>query len=466
MLDFLIMYEVKVRELESIIVLGNELKKRGYSVDYISFEEVDHNKYIKNRKLIKKYFNNVRVCLTPSLYHDKELFDIVYYVCGQCEYVINLRWEQYFSNSAMNNPDIYLFPHGDAQKANYLCWGQYSYDSLIAAGVDKSNLFLTGALQLDFVRKEFSGYYMSRGEIYEKYQIPEKSKTVLYMSSFTRATMTERQIIKEKNDFKEENYKVDESVFDFGRQSYEITLSWIEEFLKKNKDVVFIYRPHPAENITDKIKTLVDKYDNFKIITDYSVKQWISVCDTIVTWVSTSIVEAYFANKPCFIVRPLPYRWEDDMSVYKDATFLTTKEEFLNILNMQCKMSVSEEVMRYAYSVDDKLPSFIRLSDELEHIISEKKTFPWDKNKVEEFEKKRPKLITRAAIYEVYIILIKLLVCIKGNRKISFGNYFDARIENYNISCQKLEYNRLNEDSFGSIEEKVNNFLAKLREKS
>ena len=41
MIDFLILYEVPVREFESIAMLGMELKRRGYSVEYLGFSKVD-----------------------------------------------------------------------------------------------------------------------------------------------------------------------------------------------------------------------------------------------------------------------------------------------------------------------------------------------------------------------------------------------------------------------------------------
>ena len=95
--DFLIMYEVTTREMESIILLGNELKSRGYTVDYFSFEHCNLKKYLQNKKIIKKYHNNVEVVLMPSLYHDKEVYYLVNYVCGNCKNIVNLRWEQTFN---------------------------------------------------------------------------------------------------------------------------------------------------------------------------------------------------------------------------------------------------------------------------------------------------------------------------------------------------------------------------------
>ena len=101
MIDFLIVYEVPVREFESISLVGGELKKRGYSVEYLGFEEVQICDYAFNKRIINKFFDKVNTVLMPSLYHNKELMNIVYYVCGKCVHVVNIRWEQYFSNHNM-----------------------------------------------------------------------------------------------------------------------------------------------------------------------------------------------------------------------------------------------------------------------------------------------------------------------------------------------------------------------------
>ena len=56
MLDFLIMYESKNRELEGDVLLGEELKRRGYTVDYI------HSHYFRGKK------RQAKVMIVPYAY--------------------------------------------------------------------------------------------------------------------------------------------------------------------------------------------------------------------------------------------------------------------------------------------------------------------------------------------------------------------------------------------------------------
>ena len=47
-IDFLIFWETKVREIESIILMGEYLKSKGYTVEYFSFYDI--HKYFKSKK--------------------------------------------------------------------------------------------------------------------------------------------------------------------------------------------------------------------------------------------------------------------------------------------------------------------------------------------------------------------------------------------------------------------------------
>lgn len=448
MIDFLIFYEVGVREFESIALLGHELIKRGYSVDYFGFEDADHNKYIKNRKRISKYYNNVDTAIMPSLYHDKEIYNTVYYVCGHCKHIVNLRWEQYFGNGPMQDMNSALFPQEDAKKAYHLCWGAKSYESLLIRGNEKNFLPITGAIQLDFLRPEFSDFYMGRKELFKKYNLDVGKKTVLYISSFATATRTERLKEAVKKDFAGK-YDFKDDTFSFHKESYEITIEWIETFLKKYPNVQFIYRPHPAENETEKIYRL-EQYENFRNVSDYSVKQWIVCCDIVTTWVSTSIVEAYFAGKYCYIIRPLPYPQDIDICVYNGAKYINTLDDFLKISKANEEPSIEERKIREYYSVQDNRASYIRTADFLEIIIKQGVAFEWDSDKAHVFDKKRRMLFMRNIIFNIYSIGLTFFMKIYRKTGIKFPRIVQVRIDNLQTAIEKKKNRR------SSLKEELN----------
>jgi len=160
-IDFLIIYEHKNREFESIALLKHELVRRGYTVEFFGFNEY-HN--IKKRR---KLFNNVKIAVMPSLYHDEEILSFVYGVAGKVKNIVNLRWEQVFPRNTEKNLEHYVYPKENAKNAYHCCWGQRPLEMLLEVGVKRDNLFVTGPIQMDFVRKSFEGYYLGKSELFK-----------------------------------------------------------------------------------------------------------------------------------------------------------------------------------------------------------------------------------------------------------------------------------------------------------
>lgn len=443
MIDFLILYEVEVRELESIFMLGLELQKRGYTVDYLSFNNVSLSRYVSNRKVLKKFFNNVDTVLVPSLYHDLELYNLVYYVCGEAKHVVNLRWEQYFSNKQMNDRDSYLFPHGDAVNAKFLCWGKKSYDSLISSGVNPDNLYITGPIQMDLLRPQYINYFFKRAELFEQYNISASSTVLLFISSFVAATQTIKQIESGEKDFEGKKERDNKNI-EFAKKTYQLMIEWIEDFMRQNPQVTFIYRPHPCENLTNEIKSIEKRFDGFKIISDYSVKQWIITCDKVVTWISTSIAEAFFSGVDCYIVRPLPYDYDNDVCYYQGASFITEKNDFLNLLkDNNVKSSINKEII-YEYYDYQKVPSYLRSADCVEKIKNSNDFFCWDSQKTQTFEKSRFKYFCHSALLVVYFRILDCLVFISRLSGVKYPQFIASRIENYKIFIKKDDVKHFN----------------------
>ncbi len=455
MLDFLIMYEVKTRELENILLIGNELKRRGYSVEYLSFEHVNPKKYLDNKKVIGKYFNNVNVVLMPSLYHDKEVYELVYYVCGQCRNIVNLRWEQSLSVKVENDLDNYAYPHGSAKTAYHVCWGKASYRSLAASGIAEDKLLLTGPVQMDFLFPQARGYYLSKEELYQKYHFPQDRKTVLYISSFAIANRTQRQIELEEKSAGGVNLWRDK--IQFTADSQKQTLDWIEALLKKDS-CTFIYRPHPVENANEDLKQLQEKYPHFRVISDYSIKQWILCCDFISTWMSTAIAEAFFAQKPCLIVRPLPFAPENECTIYQGAKIVDNLEDYLARIMDVNEVSVSEDVIRRYYDVTG-IPSHVRLCDELEKILASDQHFAWNQEQMKAVDSRRWAHILQNILIWGYIPLLKLLGAVRKKTGLSYGKKINNRVDSYQKASPNIVKNIASPEEIEQISARLAQFF-------
>lgn len=376
MIDFLIFYEVKNREFESIVLLKNMLVSMGYKVDYVSFMEKN------NPEIVKKYRNNVRVAVMPSLYHDKEIADLVYFVAGKVENIVNLRWEQIFRNVTEQDFSYYVYPKQSAKLAFHCCWGEKSYKTLLEAGVDKKFLGITGAMQMDILRDEFTGYFVSKEELFQKYNISIEKPCVLFISSFALSSFSEKRFENHLSQFTEK--KEIEQIREFvtvERESKYYIIQWLKELAEK-EECTIIYRPHPTEVNTLDMEYLKES-KNIKIIGEQNIKQWIKVCDQVYTWFSTSVAEAYFANIPVNILRPIEMNYRDDLPIYNGAQFVNSKEDFLkcyqnNINDANVKSTLNEEIIKSYYSVD-KIPAYKRTALFLEEILQTSYRFPWKK---------------------------------------------------------------------------------------
>ena len=441
MLDFMIVYEVEPRELESIIILGNELKCRGYSVGYCSLREFESYKYFAYRWSKIRLRNRIKNLLVPSCYHDKEIMEFFYLPFGKVDRIINLRWEQYFRNTIMDNPASggFLYPSEGAKDAYHVCWGEVSLQTMMSVNVPYDHLLQTGPLHMDILRSEFLSYFMSKEELFKQFGIDYSKRAVLFISSYANAK-DRSSYFKYLDTFFDGKYKIDYDAIELERESYRRTIEWIDSFLSRNPDVIFIWRPHPSEGMTEELQDLQKKHPNFRIISDYSVKQWILTCDTITTWVSTSIVEAYFAKKPCFILRPVEYPYDKDMCVYRNAQFIKTKDDFMGILSKACVNTLNDDYIHKCYDVMDNKPSYIRLADKLEELYKTGKYYPWNSDAICSYNRhERKQIVFRSLCYYTKSFIAHAMNGIKKVTHISFGSKMDRRLELFTETHKKTK---------------------------
>ena len=313
MIDFLFVYEHKNREFESVCLIKAELELRGYSVDVVQVNSVKTLRYLLWKK--------PRVVIPFCLYSDKELCYNVYRIAGKIDKVVNIQWEQMlFEGMVEKRCGI---PIENAIDATHMCWGVYSKKQLEKNGV--KNAVVTGPVHMDLLQEKFVKDYLSREDLLEKYNIDPNKKVMVYISSFSYTTATERMIQYLKEFYDDES--IDE-LCKLHRESKQKTLEWFDRLLEKDHNIVIIYRPHPSEFSDMCLEELEKKHKNFRVITDYSVKQWMLIADNNYTMFSTSIVEAFFAKKQCQIIRPVKIKEDLDYFFYRNAIEINTYSQF------------------------------------------------------------------------------------------------------------------------------------------
>ncbi|NLW79407.1 MAG: hypothetical protein GXY32_08370 [Ruminococcaceae bacterium] len=353
-LDFLILYEHVVREYESITLLAEELRRRGYTVDIAQLLDRKKLKYFTWRK--------PNVVVSSNLYDNEGLNSHVYNNVGVCNKVVNLHWEQMLSDTQEAEPWFNF--SGNAKKCVQTCWGQRTRQRLLGHGVPEQNAPVTGAIMLDFLRPEFAGYYQDKRGLCAEHGLDFRRPLWLYVSSFGYASMGDDEVAELSQmagtDFTE--------FARVNRESMAETLSWFDRILTAHPEAQLVYRRHPSEWDSPALAALAEKHPGFHVIFSGSVQQWVRAADSIFIWMSTAIAEVYFAKRACHVLRPQPIPHEFDPVIYRDAAALTTYADFEHaVQEKKPPFPIAPEVIEGYFDASDT-PAYLRMANLLEDV--------------------------------------------------------------------------------------------------
>lgn len=355
-LDFLILYEHVVREYESLVLLQEELARRGYSAEI--------HQLLDRKKL--KYFTwkKPRVLVSSCMYDDEAVNSHVYNNVGVCNKVVNLHWEQMLSDT--QEEGAWFNFNGNAKKCIQTCWGRKTAERLIAHGMEAKNCPVTGAVMMDFLRPEFAGYFKSKEALCAEFGLDASKRLMLYISSFGYASMTPDEV-RELSAMAGEDFT---GFAETNRVSMAETLDWFDRYLAAHPDTELVYRRHPSEWNSPALAALSAKRPNFHVIFADSVKQWIVAADRIFVWMSTAIAEVYFAGKSCHILRPQPVEHTYDPVIYKDARYVTDYDAFAAAAESDAPFPIASEVIEGYFDRGER-PAYLRMADLLEQVHRE-----------------------------------------------------------------------------------------------
>lgn len=355
-----IFYDSPQRELQNAYLIKAELNKRGHDV-YI----YDLCYILKQNELLNF---TPDVILVPQLYNTEIVNIYKSKFVGNVQRIVNIQCEQVVSKTL--EVIGYHNPKGTAKNAIHLCWGEECKQRLISNGVPDENAIIVGSTSIDLNLERFNNIYSDKKEISQKFNLDYNKKWVLFISSFSVASNFESNIGFYIDTFGE---RLANELTDIHKLSREKILMWIEQYIVEN-DCEFIYRMHPAEKQSSILFNLSKKYKNFHIITSDSVRSWIKVCDKINTWFSTSIVDVYFMNKNCSILRPIEIPKYLDSVIMNNANYITTYDDFCNYNNssdLDYQFPISQEIISNHYQVDKNKYSYEKICDLLEDIVKQ-----------------------------------------------------------------------------------------------
>ncbi len=398
-LDFLFLYEHKVRELENVCLMAYELNRRGYTTKIVYVNDA------QNALAVKPIYHAKVLCVMACYGNRTLRWHVKEFV--KFDKVIDLQWENIVYPKDEEAEEAYKNYTGIGKDVVHISWGDQNVKRLLgAAHIDPEKIKMTGHVGMDFLREPLSGYYMSREELFCKYGIDPECKAIFFASPFYGDSLSEEYIAEMCFRFGD-NWR---DYYRFMIDSQVEVLKWFEKVCLEDPKCTIIYRPHPGHpsNIAE---DLAKRVPNFRLISDESVKQWIVTCDKIYTGNSSVIVEAYFAKKDCQLLFPIEITPGFELKLFDGARKIRTYEEFEKSLNDTGSFPIPKSNIEEIYSIDWDVPSYQRFADAAEDVLKNDK-YRLTKKQIVSYKEYSPatrliKAICRIdPIYNVYLNLI------------------------------------------------------------
>lgn len=357
-LDFLFVYEHKVRELENLCLAKYELDRRGYKTKIIYIEDAE------NAIAPGPLYHTKVLCMMACYDNHTIRWHVKDYI--KFDKIIDLQWENIVYPKDEEREGAFKNYVELGKEVPHVSWGKQNEKRLLeAAHIDPKKVLLVGHMGMDFLREPLSRYYLSREELFARYRIPADSKVVLFASPYFGDSLSQdyiRDMCVRFGDNWSEYYQ-------FMCESQRIVLQWFEELCKEDEKICVIFRPHPGHP-SIMAGEVAERCDNFKVIGDESVKQWIIACDKIYTGNSSVVVEAFFAKKMCQLLFPIPTTEGFELKLISDSAKLTSYEEFYRSVyadreTFPTPQSDIEEI----YLIDWNTPSYIRFANMAEEVL-------------------------------------------------------------------------------------------------
>lgn len=321
--DFILIYEHKVRELESLCLLKSELEHRGYSVLIKCYHDKDIFE-TQNRVCVPKYHAKV---LGVFACYDTYTLRICVQNCIAFDKVIDMQWEQMISRKQEQQGSYRNFKE-IGKEVVHISWGDANVERLArVADIADKKVIKCGNIANDLLREDFRGYYFSQERIKEIYGFDKNAKICVIFANFRGAEYTEEQVEILRKKFGNERVEIQK----LGKKTQREVTQWVKKAALELPDYEFIYRPHPGENPIY-VKEIIEGVPNIHIIGDYSSRQWIFVSDYMFSWHSTVLIEAYLAGKDCYSLEPYPYIEAEDSNVFKGMHAIKDYDTFKSVL--------------------------------------------------------------------------------------------------------------------------------------
>lgn len=412
--DVVILYEHRARDFENACFLAAKL-------EYLGFTTKIYNIYESCKNKIKS-----KVILVPHLYNNEQLYSFCKQKNTICPCIIDMQYEQVLSLASL---DGIHNPSGQAVNAYHLSWGKSQTERYIKCGIAADKIVESGHVGMDLLRPRYLNYFYNRDYLAEEFNLDKNKSWVMFLSSFSYANLSESTLRSYEMMFSEAR-----RLAKISDMSLKEIICWFDKFTKDNPDKILIYRPHPAESVVKALYELQDKRENFRIISKYSIRQWMNPINVFLNWYSTSVIDTYFANKRCYTLRPCDIPQDLEVEILVGSRFVHTYDELLAaIKEKQYSFPVKPEIIEYYYGKRDKKEASDTIIELVQDLINNR--LSGHKFDIEELKKN----ITHYGFIKKTINSFVLFLAVR----------YDLTILNFLIKRKSKDFNEYKKEIYG-----------------
>jgi surface carbohydrate biosynthesis protein len=238
----------------------------------------------------------------------------------------NLAWEQihYKAHMKIKAPSDEF----TREKVIHHAWGKFYKDYLMEYGVPSEQIFVNGHPAYQLFRSPYNRYYKQRDWLADKYGLDLDARWIFVPENYRWAFIGDKVKLFTKLGGDENEIT---ELRDFCIDSLRILLNWCNNTAGHDK-IAIIFRTRPSIN-SRIIRRFFEEHvghaaPNLYFIKEESVREWIMASDMTISSYSTSLIEAAIADKPIYMVEPIPIPDSLYCDWYRFTPRLHTMEDF------------------------------------------------------------------------------------------------------------------------------------------
>jgi|GEM_PF-3279319 len=362
-IDYIIFYEHVAREYESVLRLQSKLNTRGLKGVVLPIH------YWRYASIA---FFKPKCVVMPFLYgRDIDQHLKIQKVYGET-LIININSEQILDNNSKKSnlpKDTY------SRSATQCVWGERFAKELINCGVDKRNIFHTGSIRHDILNE----LKKEKNSSHEAILIPTSFSKTFVSPEYVEKINLDKQTLKER--------------IKHVTQIRNIFFKDILDLANRYNEKIFTLRPHPYVELEHYKKVFLEVNnekklpENIIIERDGTIQEALVSVEKVISWFTTTIVDAYLMNKEIMIYDPIDSTEKINSELFRltpKANSFKKIEEFVSSESNSQSISALDSYIKHVYGTIDG-----RATDRLSYLIHakvQKKKHGKKINKIEYFK--------------------------------------------------------------------------------